>query len=140
MAAKYKVIFGGIVLAGVFLLGFLPQYSNLSRVRKELQAANDQITACEFRTRLCVIRDQAGFMYVETAEQNYGVAGEYSTPFFNNLRKLATETTDSNLKRSFEEMLARRDAVTAGLAKGDAAVLADIKALFFRVHESTKAY
>jgi hypothetical protein len=56
-----------------------------------------------------------------TARQDYGVALERSTALFDAIRQEAARTPNAMLRDGLTDVLVRRDAVTAGLAKADPA-------------------
>ncbi|MCI0624712.1 MAG: hypothetical protein L0387_24215 [Acidobacteria bacterium] len=140
MSRKSKIICWIGLLVSAFLVGFAPQYSELRKTRARLQTAQQNITSWQFKSKLSQIRDLVGLTYLETTRKNYGIAGQLSYQLFSQLQQAANETSDPNLKKAFEEMLAARDGVTAGLAKGDPAILADLQSLFIKAHQNTTSY
>jgi hypothetical protein len=55
--------------------------------------------------------------------QDYGQAQELSSPFFDGVRQESTTTTLTEFRSVLNEVLSRRDAITASLARADPAVL-----------------
>lgn len=121
----------------VFLLGFIPQYAKARSARKDLTAARQQLAAAQSRAELGALRDALALVHLEVVQKNYGVAAQRSTAFFDQLQGVAGRETDAGRRQAFQQMLAARDTVTAGLASGDAAVQAEIQRLMRMLFEAT---
>jgi hypothetical protein len=52
---------------------------------------------------------------------------------------LANQSPDASAKKTYEELLAPRDKITAELAKGDPGVMGDLQDLFVRTRKATVA-
>ena len=126
---KWKLIVGLVVAAGLFLAGYVPQFLQVRRLEVDLESARQKAASCELDARLSRFRDLATSIYLEAARKNYGLAATSAGEFFQGLRQLAGETSDQALKTNLEGVLGARDSVTAGLAKADAAVLAELEGL-----------
>ncbi|MGQ9634989.1 MAG: hypothetical protein ACUVXB_12175 [Bryobacteraceae bacterium] len=113
----------------VFLLGFLPQYNKVRSVRGQLESARQELAAAGYRLELAALRDAISQVHLETVQKNYGIAAQQSTAFFDQLQGIANRERDAERRKAFEEILAARDAVTAGLASGDPAVTSEIQRL-----------
>lgn len=145
MTFKQRVIVWGILLVVAFGLGFWLGYgqvrslrSDLQRTQLDLAAAQERIRELEYEARLAELRHLAALMYAETNRQNYEVASNYSTRYFNELRRAADASENPEIRNALEELLETRDPVTAELARGRAAALDYVQALFFRTHEATR--
>ena len=114
----------------VFLLGAAPQYLQVRQLRNELKAA-------QWQNRMAELRDLAGMMFLETSQKNYGLAGQHASRFFTQARAMLGETSDPNIQAFLTEALSRQNAITANLAKGDAAVFADVQYLYKKAHETS---
>lgn len=121
----------------VFLLGFIPQYAKARSARKDLAAARQELAAAQYRAELGALRDALSLVHLEVVQKNYGVAAQRSTAFFDQLQSLAGRETDAGRKQAFQQILAARDAVTAGLASGDPAVQAEIQRILRVLFEAT---
>jgi len=64
-------------------------------------------------------------------------AGQDSTRFFDRVRAMADRTQDPNRQTFLRAALAKRDSVTAGLAKADSSTVVAIQELFQRALEAT---
>jgi hypothetical protein len=125
-----KIIIAVVVLAGVFLLGFLPQYVKVKRLDNELRAARRE-------NALAQLRDLVGLAFFQASQKNYGLAADTSARFFNRTREAINQTPDSSARKPLESLLAFREKITAELARGDPGVLNDLQALFVETHQAT---
>src|SRR5215467_13491429 len=80
---KNRVIIASVILVGVFLVGFIPQYVKANRLDTELQQAREANVAAE-------LRDLIGLAYVQANQKNYGLVAATTTRFFNRVRDAAT--------------------------------------------------
>ena len=128
---RNKLLIGFALLLAVFLSGFVPQYLELGRVRAELESARQAGVLAE-------VRDLAGYLALETSQKNYGTAASHATRFFDRAKQVHDTTADPRIKQTLAEVLASRDQVTAGLAKGDPAVLAPVQELFRKVQAGAR--
>jgi hypothetical protein len=132
MKAKF---FGGLLLVVVgFVVGMLAQYSTNRQLERDLLSTRQQLATYQGSSQLWQLRDSAALLALEAARSNYGTAGEYSTRFFDQVRDLASHTSDANLKSGLQEILNTRDKITAGIAKQDPAVVSEIETLVAKVH------
>jgi hypothetical protein len=127
---RNKIIAAAAALAGVFLIGFLPQYVRANRLESEL-------TQCRHDSSGAELRDLIGVAYVQANQKNYGLAAATTSRFFNRVREVANQTQDAAQRKSLEDLLAPRDKVTAELAKADPAALSDLQDLFNNTRQAT---
>lgn len=127
-----------VLLIAGFLTGFVLQYARLQRVQQELSASTRQLGSCQFSEQLSQLRDTATMMYLETAQKNYGKAGEHSKVFFDQAQRIVTSTEDPTLHNLLHDILAIRDQITADLAKGDAAALSEIQPVLTKLEQAAK--
>jgi hypothetical protein len=121
----------------VFLLGFAPQYAKARSARKELAAARQELAAAQYRAELGALRDALSLAHLEAVEKNYGLAAQRAAAFFDQLQGLAGRETDAGRREAFQQILAARDGVTAGLANADPAVQSELRRLLRVLHEAT---
>lgn len=127
MAAGKKFILWAVAFLAAFLAGFLPRYVEVRQLRRDLAAAHEQ-------AGFVALRDLLAQAYLEVTQNNFGTAGRYTTQFFDQAQELARTLSDRDRKRLLEEILPSRDAVTAGLAKADPAVVATLQDLLRRLY------
>jgi len=132
MTTTQKTATALIILVVVFLLGFVPQYLEKRQVQRDLAISIEKI-------KLSELRDLAGLMMLEALRQNYGVAGDYSSQYFDKLRETSEAVNNSTLKRSLQELLNKRDTVTAALSKADPASASQLQTIFAETQAATKA-
>jgi hypothetical protein len=134
-----KLVIGLLLIGVVFLIGFLPQYLKVAHLEEEVSKVKQDLLSCQLRSRLAELRDLASLMYLETSQKNYGLARGHSTRYFDQVRETMNQAGDQILKQRLNEILDLRDAITAGLARGDAEILAEVQNLLMKTHESTKS-
>lgn len=146
MSKKGILISWLIVAALAFGGGYVLQYSALQQLRArndslqaEVQKHQELLQECRFQRQLGRLRDLAGQMYLQAARNDFSVAAQYSTRFFNLLRRSAEEASDPSLRRALEELLEERDALTSQLARADAAARESIQNLYSRLWQVSGA-
>jgi hypothetical protein len=111
------------ILAAAFLLGFLPQFSTARGLRREA-------ALCRTKLQFAALKNAIGLVYLETNQKNYGIASQQASRFFETARETLAATSASGQRTVIQEALSKRDAITAGLARGDAAVIAEIQSVY----------
>jgi hypothetical protein len=129
---KNKYILVAAALVVVFLAGFIPEAVKASRLDSELRDSRGALAGAE-------LRDLAGLAYLQANQKNFGLAAETCGRFFNRARAVASQEADPTRRKAIEDLLAPRDRITAELAKGDAAVIADLQDLFLKTRAATGA-
>jgi hypothetical protein len=132
MTAMRKTVTGLVILVMVFLMGFVPQYLQKRQIQAELATSAEKLKVSE-------LRDLAGMMMLEALRQNYGVARDYSSQYFEKLRETSEQVENATLKASLQELLSSRDAVTASLSKADPTSASQLQAIFAKTQAATKA-
>jgi hypothetical protein len=97
-----------------------------------------QLETCRFAEQLSQLRDAATLMYLEATQKNYGTSGDDANHFFDQAQRISSSTQDETLRNVLREILATRDQVIAGLAKGDAAVGSEMQPLLLKLEQGTK--
>jgi hypothetical protein len=131
MTAQQKTVTGLVILVLVFLLGFVPQYLEKRQIQSELAISSEKL-------KLSELRDLAAMMLLEVLRQNYGVARDYSSQYFEKLRETSEQVENSTVKTSLQELLNSRDTVTAALSKADPASASQLQAIFAKTQAATK--
>jgi hypothetical protein len=127
-----KLGIGALVLVGVFLLGYVPAELSARAARAE----RDRLT---HRLALATLQLQLGMMSYHVNRDNYGLAAQLATPFFDGVRSAIAEPTDPEVTRSLQAILARRDEMTSDLARANQGVktkIADLYADLFRLTQA----
>jgi len=116
-----------------FIIGFILQYSRLRNLQQELSVSEKRLISCQFSEQLSQLRDTATMMYLEAAQKNYGLAGEYAKEFFDQAQRIVSSTEDLALGNLLRDSLATRDQITGDLAKGETAALSEIRSILSKL-------
>jgi len=114
----FAVAFIG-VLAVAYFAGYWPERqqrlvaeADADQLRSDLEAASAKLLVGNLLGRALTLKEVA-------ASQNYAQARDLSSSFFDDVRAESTAVADGALRDRLSQVLLRRDAVTAALAKGD---------------------
>ena len=132
MNQKMCLILGGALVVAAFLLGFIPQYLKGKALDNQLGAVRQQLNSEREKSQVDELGLLCGHVYLETSLKNYGLAGQYSSKFFDGVQAMMSQAPESNRQPLLQEMLAQRDAVTGGLAQGDPGTMSAVQDLFQR--------
>ncbi len=122
-----RIGIGAAVLIAVFLAGFIPQFVKARRLEGELGQARRVLTGAQ-------LRDLAALTYIQANQKNYGLAAETAGRYFSQ----ASTVEDPEMRKGLDAPLALRDRVSAQLAKGDPAVMADLERIVLATREATR--
>lgn len=122
-SGRRKLALGMGALLAVFLLGYVPSC-------RTARNAETQSAQLERKLKLVELHSQLGMMSYEANRNNYAVAAQFSTEFFNRLKQEINQATDAALKQKLEEFGSRRDEITAHLALADPTVKEKIGAMY----------
>jgi hypothetical protein len=131
MNRKSKIIVWSAVPIIVFLLGFAPQYFQKRQLETSVKALQNDVALAE-------LRDLSTLAMLETLKRNYGTAGTYASQYFDKLRQAAADEQNASKRAAFDELLMKRDTVTAALAQDDVSSLSQIQSLAERTFEVTR--
>ncbi len=138
MNRKTVVIIVGSLVVAALLLGFIPEYLKSRDLESQLNSARQELASQQAKLQGDELDLLIGYVYLQTSQKNYGLASDYSTRFFNRVRTMAGQASDPNRQKFFQTVLAKRDSVTGGLAKGDPGTLSDVQSLFQNALETTQ--
>lgn len=133
MNRKMGFIIGGVLVVAAFLLGFVPQYLKGKALDDQLDTAHQQLNSEREKSQMDELGLLCGRVYLETSLKNYGLAGQNSTKFFDEVQAMMRQAPDSNRHSFLQETLAQRDAVTGGLAQGNPGTLSAVQDLWQQV-------
>jgi hypothetical protein len=124
-----------LLLGAVFLAGYWPEHQRRVAAERETSVLRARESALDDRLRASQVH--AGLLDVIDAVEamNYGQAKTRSSALFDRVRTETSGVSEHTLRSVLEEVLAERDGVTAALAKGDAAVLARLRASERKIRE-----
>ena len=135
---RNKILLWSLLLIGGFLSGFIPEYSKSHRLAHIAAEASGQLEQCQSSEQVSQLRDTAALMYLEATRKNYGTSAAYAARFFDQAQQLMSSTKDEALRGVLRELLAKRDQVTADLAKGDAGVISEMQPILSKVEPEAK--
>jgi hypothetical protein len=138
MNPRIVLIAGGVLIVAAFLLGFVPQYQKANGLESRLAAGAQELNTARSQAQMREIGLLIGRVYLDVNQKNYGTASQSATRFFDQARAAAGQETDANRKTFLQTALNSRDAVIAGLAKGDPAILGPVQDLFQKALEAAR--
>ena len=122
------IVIGGLFVV-VFLVSFVPEYIKASRSDSTLSQAQQG-------QRMSSLRDLSALMYFQATQKNYGLAAGTAAQFFSRVGAVAGQSPEPQ-RKAILDLLSPRDRITAGLAKGDPAVVNDLGVLFEKTRRAT---
>jgi hypothetical protein len=138
MNRKLCLIVGAVLVVAAFLLGFVPQYLKSRDRDSQLSAVRQQLDSEREKSQMDELALLSGHVYLEADINNYGLASQYSSKLFDQARAMMSQARGSNRQAFLQEMLAQRDSVTGGLAKGDPSTVSAVRNLFRRALENAQ--
>jgi hypothetical protein len=126
--SRNRLLVYAIVLAGVFLLGFVPQYVKANRLNREVQTLS-------WQNQIVTARDLIGIVFLDVANNNFGIASRDASTFFDHIRQMLDRATDPGDREALQRISARRDSITAALAKADPAARVQVQEIFTQMHK-----
>lgn len=127
MPTRKQLLIFAVAVTVALLAGYIPQYLRARGLTQDLETTRAQLSGCQAMNRVAGLRDLMGLAYVEVNQKNYGLAGQYVARFYEQAGKARGEVTDPGIQRVINEAMARRDEITAALARGDAAAAMPIE-------------
>ena len=101
-----------LIIAAAIVIAFLAGYAPLQW--KNYQS-EQRLAETQDRLRAARLEGQLGLLLIEVEQNNFGIARERSTKFFDEVRAALSESKDETARRRLEGILKRRDEVTADL-------------------------
>ena len=109
-------------LAAAYLAGLLPERRQRAAAEAQAAGLQEQLAAASARLQVADLLGQALTLKDVAARQNYGQARELSSTFFDAVQAAAASVPEDRLRQGLNDVLSRRDEVTAALARGEPAV------------------
>jgi type II secretory pathway pseudopilin PulG len=136
MRTKLLVAVAVVLVGGAFLFGYLPQRTRRATAEAQSALLQERLTAAEARVRAGELLGQVLTVKEVAMRQNYGLASERSSAFFDAVRTEVPITPHSALRDAMNEVLAQRDIVTAALAKGEPSVVETLHDIELRLRRA----
>lgn len=118
-----KVALFAILALTAFLAGFMPMKKLSNELAAQLAQLQQQVDFLKLQNKLVEL-------FLEVEQKNFGAARPISTAFFNEARRLADSASDAEHRRRLEQILSRRDEITADLASTNPATADKLKAMY----------
>jgi type II secretory pathway pseudopilin PulG len=124
-----KVVFivGVLLLAGAYVGGYWPQRQKLQEAEKNSAQASQQLASAQTVVHITRLENDLVSLVDQTQNQNYGEAQRLSSRFFDDLRAELDRSPNAPYRQILETVFARRDAVTSGLTRADAATIGAVR-------------
>jgi type II secretory pathway pseudopilin PulG len=125
---KLLVVLVVLLVAAAFVAGYWPERQRLvqaqaeaTELRSQLAEARSQLAEAEAKGRLGRLFGQFLALQDAVSTGNYGEAQTLSSAFFDRVRD-EEGRADASVRAALDAVMLRRDAVTAGLARGEGSV------------------
>ena len=115
-----KIVALVLVLLVVYLLGYWPE-------RQKRKAAESNLAQLRTLASLCRLQGELLTVIDDAENKNYGNAQSNSGVFFDDIRAQIDKSPSAPYRPSLETILARRDAITAGLSRTDPSALVPLR-------------
>jgi hypothetical protein len=113
------VVVAALVLLGVYLAGYLPERSRRLDAENRVVAMQAERDDAQSRLRSAKLLGDVLALEETVKNRNFGTAEQLTTRFFDAVRDETARTGDASLRTALTGIQAKRDAVTAALARTD---------------------
>lgn len=124
---KVVLILFVLLLAGAYVGGYWPQRQKLQEAEKSSAQAVQQLASAQAVVHITRLENDLVALVDQTQSQNYGEAQKLSSHFFDDLRAELDRSPNAPYRPTLETIFARRDAVTSGLTRTDAATIGPLR-------------
>jgi replicative DNA helicase len=115
------------LLAGAYVGGYWPQRQKLQEAQKNSAQAAQQLSSAQAAVHITRLENDLVALVDQTQNQNYGEAQKLSSRFFDDLRAELDRAPSAPYHSTLETIFSRRDAVTSGLTRADAAIIGPLR-------------
>jgi hypothetical protein len=116
-----------VLVIWAFLLGYWPQRKQAQALEQENVQIKNQLASADALGRIARLENELLVLIEQTEGQNYGEAQKLSNSFFDEVRKEIDRDKGAPYASKLETILARRDAITAGLARAEAPTIGALR-------------
>jgi type II secretory pathway pseudopilin PulG len=124
---KLLLILGMVLLVAAYVGGYWPQRQKLQEAQKNSVQAGLQLSSAQAVVHITRLENDLVSLVDQTQGQNYGEAQKLSSHFFDDLRAELDRSPNAPYRQTLETIFARRDAVTSGLTRADAATIGPLR-------------
>jgi len=128
--ARSKLLLGTLVVAAAFLAGSVPLYLKNGRLTEKVSVLQTRLGQASNQLRIATLRNQLGMILIEVEQNNFGLARERSSHFFDGMRQVIPDQSDPQLREQLASLLACRDDITSDLTSLNRESPAKIRKLF----------
>ena len=139
MKALTLLIIAAALVAAAYLAGYWPQHQRVLSLDEDLRLANSRLAEAQAEIRIYQLENRLLGLMEKTEQKNYGEAQKLSTDFFDRMRSEIPQAGNASLQSLLESTLQKRDAVTAGLTKGDLATLDLLRQILVSFRQALEA-
>lgn len=126
---QWLVIVFVILALAAFLSGYIPESQTANRLASELKSAQDSQHQLQSDLQVAKIRGLFSRAYLETMQNNFGLASQHATEAFDQIAAAQANVTDPNLKTALGDVAGRRASVLAKLGKADTSAGNDLSSV-----------
>ena len=123
-------------IAGGYLAGSLPERQQRAAAEARVTELQAKISAAAARLRAGELLGEALTLKDIASRQNYGQARELSSAFFDAVRTAAASVPEGRLRDGLNDILSRRDRVTAALARAEPTVAEALYQIEWRLRDA----
>jgi hypothetical protein len=116
-----------VLVIWAFMLGYWPQRKQAQALEQENIQIKNQLASADALGRIARLENELLVLIEQTEGQNYGEAQKLSNSFFDEVRKEIDRDKGAPYVSKLEAILARRDAITAGLARAEAPTIGALR-------------
>jgi len=131
-AKTLGISIGTALLAG-FLIGFIPQHVSRVSVAQAKDQESAQLGRAQEQLALTGFKNRIAIVYVEAEKKNFAQASSDASNLFTAMQSYSERTSDSRVHQDLSALLNQRDAIIAGLAKGDEAIAGQLQQIFLKM-------
>jgi type II secretory pathway pseudopilin PulG len=124
---KVLLIVAVVLLGAAYFSGYWPQHQKLQQAQQANAQTAQQLGVAQSALHVCRIENDLVALVEQTQNQNYGEAQKLSTKFFDDLRGELDRSPNAAYHGTLDNIFGRRDAVTAGLTRGDATIIGPLR-------------
>ena len=118
-SARNLLLGAGLLFVAGLLIGFVPEFLKVRSLESEESARQQQIQELQEQIALGQAKDHAAMLYLDLTQQNYGLASQHATAFFNSITRIAQNTRNPDLRAQLQGIAGRRNDILTAISKAD---------------------
>lgn len=135
---RWRVAAGAVVvlMGAAFFAGYVPERRQRTAAEQQAVSLRQQLGAAEARVRMGRLLGRVLAVKDVVARQNYGQAQELPSAFFDEVRNEAAATPSGEFRSVLDQVLSRRDVMTAALAKAEPGILETLRTIEMQIRRA----